>query len=172
MALPFENASFDVVSTGYGLRNVPELKGAIAEIRRVLRPGGILLSLDFDRPPNAIVRAAYLGYLTVVGAALGYVLHRDPDTYRYIPRSITRYPGASAVARMMQDDGFTSAECVRVLGGLMAIHVARKHNPAQATDCDRGLSKCSESPAAHPRRDRTGEKERGGAACSDRRGGA
>ena len=126
MALPFEDASFDVVSTGYGLRNVPELKGAIAEIRRVLRPGGILLSLDFDRPPSAIVRAAYLGYLTVVGAALGYILHRDPDTYRYIPRSITRYPGAPAVARMMQDDGFTSAECVRVLGGLMAIHVARK----------------------------------------------
>ena len=126
MALPFEDASFDVVSTGYGLRNVPELKGAIAEIRRVLRPGGMLLSLDFDRPPSAIVRAAYLGYLTVVGAALGYILHRDPDTYRYIPRSITRYPGASAVARMMQDDGFTSAECVRVLGGLMAIHVARK----------------------------------------------
>ena len=126
MALPFEDASFDVVTTGYGLRNVPELKGAIAEIGRVLRPGGILLSLDFNRPSNAAVRAVYLAYLTVVGGALGFILHRDPDTYRYIPRSITRYPGAPAVARMMQNDGFSSAEWTAVLGGLMAIHVARK----------------------------------------------
>ena len=126
LALPFPSTSFDIVTTGYGLRNVPDLGQGIDEISRVLTPGGQLLSLDFNRPSGAILRSAYLAYLTAVGASLGWLLHRDPDTYRYIPRSITRYPGAPAVARMMQDDGFTSAECVRVLGGLMAIHVARK----------------------------------------------
>ena len=126
MSLPFPDASFDVVSTGYGLRNVPDLKGAIAEIGRVLRPGGLLLSLDFNRPPNAFMRGLYLSYLTIVGATLGFILHRDPDTYRYIPRSIERYPGAPAVALMMRDQGLSTAHWLPVLGGLMAIHVATK----------------------------------------------
>ena len=126
MALPFANAQFDVVTTGYGLRNVPELAGAVTEIERVLRPGGLLLSLDFNRPRNTAVRAVYLAYLTAIGGALGFILHRDPDTYRYIPQSIRRYPGAAAVAQMMRDHGFSSAEWLPVLGGLMAIHIARK----------------------------------------------
>ena len=99
LALPFPDRSFDLVTTGYGLRNVPDLTVAIDEIRRVLKPGGQALSLDFNRPGNAVVRAAYLAYLTVVGGALGWLLHRDPDTYRYIPASIRNYPGAEAVAR-------------------------------------------------------------------------
>jgi ubiquinone/menaquinone biosynthesis C-methylase UbiE len=105
---------------------VPVLAGAVAEIHRVLRPGGIALSLDFDRPSNAIVRSVYVAWLTVVGSALGYVLHRDPETYRYIPRSIVRYPGAAAVAELMRAHGFSEARAIPLLGGLMAIHTARK----------------------------------------------
>lgn len=122
IALPFLDASFDLVTTGYGLRNVPNLTLAIEEIGRVLKPGGQILSLDFNRPANPIVRAAYLVYLNVVGGALGWVLHRDPDTYRYIPASIRQYPGAAAVAGMMESRGFAGARYHRVLGGLMAIH--------------------------------------------------
>ena len=125
-ALPFPDSAFDLVTTGYGLRNVPELDTAIREVGRVLRPGGVLVSLDFNRPANGVVRAIYLGYLTLVGGALGWLLHRDPDTYRYIPASIRRYPGAPAVASRMTALGFTRAEWRPVLGGLMAIHVARK----------------------------------------------
>ena len=126
MALPFGDGQFDAVTTGYGLRNAPELEGALREIVRVLRPGGLLLSLDFNRPSNVLVRAVYLGYLTIVGSVLGFVLHRDPDTYRYIPESIRRYPGADAVGRMMRANGFATAEWLPVLGGLMALHIARK----------------------------------------------
>jgi demethylmenaquinone methyltransferase/2-methoxy-6-polyprenyl-1,4-benzoquinol methylase len=124
MALPFPAASFDLVTTGYGIRNVPRIEPALAEIRRVLRPGGLLLSLDFDNPPNPFVRAIYLTYLTVVGSALGWVLHRDPDTYRYIPESIRRYPGSAGVSAMLQRDGFAEVRVVPLLGGLMAINVA------------------------------------------------
>ena len=124
MALPFADGHFDVVTAGYGLRNVPELGPALAEIRRVLRPGGTFVSLDFNRPSNPVVRGVYLAYLTAVGSALGRVLHGDPDTYRYIPASIQRYPGAPMVVRMMRDEGFSDARWERVLGGLMAIHVA------------------------------------------------
>ena len=98
--------SFDLVTTGYGLRNVPDLNAAIDEIARVLKPGGRLLSLDFNRPENAVVRAVYLAYLTIVGSTLGWILHRDPDTYRYIPASIRRYPGARGVADRLAARGF------------------------------------------------------------------
>ncbi len=126
MALPVPDASFDVVTTGYGLRNVPVLDDAIREIHRVLKPGGRLLSLDFNRPSSAPLRAAYLAYLTVVGSTVGWALHGDPDTYRYIPESIKRYPGAEAVVQRLRAAGFREARWEPVLGGLMAIHVARK----------------------------------------------
>ena len=125
-SLPFPDRSFDLVTTGYGIRNVPRIEPAIAEISRVLRPGGVLLSLDFDRPDNAVLRAIYLGYLTVVGSALGWVLHRDPDTYRYIPASISRYPGARRVAAQLGHAGFAESRVIPLLGGLMAINVARR----------------------------------------------
>jgi len=126
MALPFPASRFDVVTTGYGIRNVPILRQAIGEIHRVLKPGGMFLSLDFNRPSSPLVRGVYLSYLTIVGSSLGFVLHRDPDTYRYIPESIRRYPGAAAVCDIVREQGFASCEAVLVLGGLMAIHRARK----------------------------------------------
>ena len=124
LALPFGDATFNIVTTGYGLRNVPDLDQTLREIHRVLAPGGRLLSLDFNRPDNVWVRAAYLAYLTVVGSALGLALHGDPNTYRYIPESIRNYPGAQGVARLMSQRGFTGVRVVPVLGGLMAIHIA------------------------------------------------
>jgi demethylmenaquinone methyltransferase/2-methoxy-6-polyprenyl-1,4-benzoquinol methylase len=126
MALPFKDTQFDVVTTGYGLRNVPVLHEAIAEIHRVLAPGGRLVSLDFNRPSNPVVRQAYWVYLTLVGSGLGLVLHGDPDTYRYIPESIRNYPGAERVAAMLGAEGFENVKVVPVLAGFMAIHVATK----------------------------------------------
>jgi demethylmenaquinone methyltransferase/2-methoxy-6-polyprenyl-1,4-benzoquinol methylase len=125
-ALPVASGSFDLVTTGYGLRNTSDLPGALADIHRVLRPGGRLCSLDFDRPERATVRGVYLTFLTVFGSTLGFVLHGDPDTYRYIPASIRRYPGARGVCDLMRAAGFRDVRHIRVLGGLMAIHLAIK----------------------------------------------
>lgn len=126
LSLPFADELFDVVTTGYGIRNVPDIARSVAEMHRVLKPGGMMLSLDFNRPRNPIVRTVYLAYLTVVGSSLGLALHGDPDTYRYIAESIRRYPGAVAVTVLMRQQGFSSSEYLPVLGGLMAIHLARK----------------------------------------------
>jgi demethylmenaquinone methyltransferase / 2-methoxy-6-polyprenyl-1,4-benzoquinol methylase len=124
MALPFATGSADVVTTGYGLRNVPGLDAAVDEIARVLRAGGRLLSLDFNRPSWAPIRFIYLVYLTIVGSALGWVLHGDPDTYRYIPESIRRYPGAHGVAERLRQRGFDEVRVIPILGGFMTLHFA------------------------------------------------
>ena len=126
LALPFPRGSFDAVTVGYGLRNVPDLGVALDEIARVVKPGGRLVSLDFNRPGNRAIWWLYFAYLTSVGSALGWVLHGDPDTYRYIPASLRTYPGGESVARMMRDRGFSSVDHVKVLGGLMSIHCARR----------------------------------------------
>lgn len=128
-SLPIADATFDGVTTSYGLRNVPALDQALSEIARVLRPGGLLVSLDFNKPRAAPVRAVYLGYLTVVGSLMGLALHGDADTYRYIPHSIRRYPGAEGVAALMRAAGFEDVRIEPKLGGLMTIHIARRINP-------------------------------------------
>ena len=125
-SLPFRSNAFDLVTTGYGLRNVPDLDAAIAEIARVLKPRGRLLSLDFNKPDSAVIRAIYLAYLTAAGATLGWLLHRDPDTYRYIPASIRRYPGARGVADRMVARGFTNVRIVPLLFGLLTLHLAER----------------------------------------------
>ena len=136
LALPIPDASQDIVTAGYGLRNVPDLRQSLREIRRVLAPGGRFLSLDFTLPRQPIVRATYLAYLRVVGGAVGQWLHDDPDTYRYIPESLERYPGASGVAALMREEGFTHVSWWPLLGGLMAINagqIARTPNAERRT---------------------------------------
>ncbi len=108
------------------MRNVPRLDRALVECARVLRPGGRLVSLDFNHPRQPVVRAAYLSYLTIVGSVVGLALHGDPDTYRYIPESIKRYPGADAVVSLLREAGFGDARWHPLLGGLMAIHEATR----------------------------------------------
>ena len=111
------------MTTGYGVRNVPRIDSAIAEIA-ALKPGGALLSLDFNRPSNAAMRAICLSYPTVTGSALGWCCIAIPDTYRYIPESI-------AAIRRRQHRGAARARRVRgltvipLLGGLMAIAARR-----------------------------------------------
>jgi demethylmenaquinone methyltransferase/2-methoxy-6-polyprenyl-1,4-benzoquinol methylase len=136
-ALPVRASTMDVITTAYGLPNVPDLPQALAEIHRVLRPDGRLCALEFNRPEQPAVLAVYLAYLTTVGAALGWLLHRDPDTYRYIPASIRRYPSAGGVRLLLAAAGFDHVRYIPVLGGLMAIHIARKQARGAAVESAR-----------------------------------
>ena len=126
MQMPYLDNTFDVVTGGYALRNVPNLRGGIDEIKRVLKPGGKMYSLDFGHPDNKLYGWAYLQYLTVVGSLSGLLVHGDADTYRYIPETLKRYPGQRGVQKMMQDTGFVDCGYHEFMGGIMAINWGRK----------------------------------------------
>lgn len=126
MRLPHTDASFDVVTGGYALRNVPDITGALHEIYRVLKPGGRFFSLDFGHPGNKLYDWAYLQYLTVIGSLSGIVIHGDADTYRYIPETLKRYPGQRGIQQMMQKMGFIHCGYHEFMGGIMAINYGQK----------------------------------------------
>lgn len=122
MALPFSDASFDRVVVGYGLRNFPELGGALGEIRRVLRPGGRFVSLDFGRAEPEWLDRAYLRYLEASTSVAGWLLHRDVESYRYIPESLRAYAAQRGVTEVMQRHGFVRCGSIDLIFGTMALN--------------------------------------------------
>lgn len=122
MALPLADASVDRVVIGYGLRNFPDLDASIGEIRRILRPGGRLVSLDFGHAEPAWLDRAYLGYLELSGSLAGWILHRDVEAYRYIPESLRTYPAQRGVTELMQRHGFVGCGSIDLWFGTMAVN--------------------------------------------------
>lgn len=124
LALP--DGAFDVILAGYALRNVPEYEAALAELRRVLRPGGVLLALDFYRPSFAPWRALFLWYLQLSGSVVGWWWHRAPVIYAYIAHSIRHFVTADEFDAALSRAGFArSARRDHLLGGI-ALHAAIK----------------------------------------------
>jgi demethylmenaquinone methyltransferase / 2-methoxy-6-polyprenyl-1,4-benzoquinol methylase len=126
MRLDFPDGHFDRVTVGYGLRNVPDLPGLLKEVFRLLRPEGRFLSLDFGKPKNRIYRALYFRYLAAVGSTFGWVLHGNPDVYRYIPESLKLYPAQDGVKALMDVTGFKKTGYLCYLGGAIAINYGTK----------------------------------------------
>jgi demethylmenaquinone methyltransferase/2-methoxy-6-polyprenyl-1,4-benzoquinol methylase len=123
LALPFATASFDAITVGYGLRNVADPRTALAEMRRVLAPGGRVVVLDFGKPDNRVASALYLAYLKTMMPAVGWIFHGDPETYLYIPASLERYPAQRGVEEMMRAVGFEEARYENRLLGTMGLNV-------------------------------------------------
>ena len=122
LALPFADASVDRVLVGYGLRNFAGLARGIAEIRRVLRPGGKLVALDFGHIEPEWLDRIYLRYLELSTSAAGWILHRNVEAYRYIPESLRNYPAQRGVTDIMQSLGFRHCGHIDLVYGAMAIN--------------------------------------------------
>lgn len=126
MRLHLADASADLVTAGYALRNVPDWRGGLRELARVLRPGGRLATLDFYRPAFAPWRTVYLSYLRVAGDLVGWRWHRRPVVYGYIARSIAAFVTAREFADGLRELGFSDVRERRYLGGGVAVHVATR----------------------------------------------
>jgi demethylmenaquinone methyltransferase/2-methoxy-6-polyprenyl-1,4-benzoquinol methylase len=133
LQLPFADNSFDVVSVGYGLRNLADVEAGLREILRVLRPGGKLLSLDFGKPESPLLRWLYFGYLRTVVPVLGRIFCGDADTHGYILVSLQAYGAQRGIKELMERCGYRDCAFVEFVGGTMAINFGRK--PTGGTIC-------------------------------------
>jgi demethylmenaquinone methyltransferase/2-methoxy-6-polyprenyl-1,4-benzoquinol methylase len=122
LEIPYGPASFDIVSIGYGLRNLESWERGLEEMARVARPGGRLLALDFGKPENPVWRRLFFFYLRTVVPMLGKVFCRDAAALAYIYDSLQAYPAQSEVAGKMESLGFCEVRVRPLLGGAMNIH--------------------------------------------------
>ena len=123
-ALPFAERAFDVVSIAFGLRNVTRKDRALAEMRRVLRPGGAALVLEFSRVAEPLA-PIYDWYSFNVLPRLGKLVAHDDASYRYLAESIRVHPDQAALAAMMEQAGFDKVEFHNLTAGVVAVHVGR-----------------------------------------------
>lgn len=121
--LPFADGSFDAVTLGFGIRNFTDKDAALRELRRVLKPGGALLVLEFSTPKAPLLKAAYTGFQGL-WPAMGRLVAGDSESYRYLVESIRVHPDQKALKLMMRDAGFASVTYHNLIGGIAAIHRA------------------------------------------------
>src|SRR5437867_7035648 len=121
------DATFDAVTTGFCLRNVSDLSRALQEIRRVLKPGGRLICLEFSRPVAGWLRLLYDWYSFTLLPWIGTRVSGDTTgVYQYLPASIRSFPDQNGLARLLREVGFQKVEYHNLSGGIVAVHVAVK----------------------------------------------
>ncbi|HYN17526.1 MAG TPA: class I SAM-dependent methyltransferase, partial [Actinomycetes bacterium] len=120
--LPLADASVDVVTIAFGLRNLPEPGQGLLEFRRVLRPGGRLVVCEFSTPVVPVLRDVYRRYLTRLMPVAARRLTSDPEAYQYLARSIGAWPDQPGLARWIQDAGFEEVAWRDLTGGIVALH--------------------------------------------------
>ena len=126
-SLPFPSDRFHCITIGFGLRNFTDKAAGLAEMARVLRPGGRLLILEFSKPSLGPVQPLYDLHLGKVLPALGQVIARDADSYRYLAESIRMHPSQQELLDMMANAGLEDCRYFNLSGGIVALHVGYQY---------------------------------------------
>lgn len=124
--LPFADDSFDAVTVAFGVRNFEDLERGIAEMRRVLQPGGRLFVLEFSKPKNTLLGALFRFYFHRVMPFIGRLISRDKAAYSYLPKSVDAFPEGTAFLRIMEQAGLDEATATPLTGGIATLYVGRK----------------------------------------------
>lgn len=125
LRLPFDPNSFDLLTVAYGVRNFQNLPRGLAEMHRVLRPGGTACIIELSRPTNPLALAGYTLYTRLIPLA-GKLIAGDSDAYRYLPQSIAACPQRDAMCALIKEAGFESAQCTQLTLGTLCIYIAKK----------------------------------------------
>ena len=125
LALPFADASLDLITIAFGYRNLANYRAGLAEMRRVLRPGGAAAILEFSQPPNRLFAGFYNWYSRRVLPVIGGVISGAREAYEYLPESVRKFPDGPALARMMSEEGFAPVEWEYLTFGIAALHIGR-----------------------------------------------
>lgn len=126
LALPFPTGRFDGATVSFGLRNVADLERALAELGRVLRPGGELGVLEFTVPARPLLRSLYLFYFRRFLPLLGGWVSGRPEAYRYLPESVLTFPQREAFVAKLAAAGFEAGRFASLSGGILALYRARR----------------------------------------------
>lgn len=127
LILPFLDNTFDVVSVGFGIRNVADLEMGIREMVRVAAPAGRVVILEFTQPVNPVFRSLYYFYFTKILPFVGNFISRsEDDAYGYLPRSVMKFPNCDALKEVMEQCGLTDVQYYRKTFGIVSIHVGNK----------------------------------------------
>jgi demethylmenaquinone methyltransferase / 2-methoxy-6-polyprenyl-1,4-benzoquinol methylase len=124
--LPFRGGSFEVVTIAFGLRNLASVEGGLAELRRVLKPGGWIAVLEFSRPANAMLRPLFGLYFTRILPLMGGLISGSRSAYSYLPASVQKFPDQTQLSLLMQQAGFDQVQFENLTGGIAALHMGRR----------------------------------------------
>jgi demethylmenaquinone methyltransferase / 2-methoxy-6-polyprenyl-1,4-benzoquinol methylase len=122
--LPFGDGSFDAATISFGLRNVADTLRCLRELRRVVRPGGRLVVCEFSRPVWAPFRTVYVEYLMRALPSVARIVSSSPDAYVYLAESIRAWPDQAALARLLEEAGWSGVQWRDLTGGIVALHRA------------------------------------------------
>jgi demethylmenaquinone methyltransferase/2-methoxy-6-polyprenyl-1,4-benzoquinol methylase len=126
LQLPFADDSFEGVTIAFGLRNLASVEGGLAELLRILKPGGLMIVLEFSRPMAPGFRALFQFYFRRVLPLLGGMVSGSKSAYEYLPESVSHFPDQEQLAALMRKLGFAEVEYLNLTGGIAALHSGRK----------------------------------------------
>jgi demethylmenaquinone methyltransferase/2-methoxy-6-polyprenyl-1,4-benzoquinol methylase len=126
LQIPVRDASLDLITIGFGFRNLASYKKGFVELARVLKPGGKLAILEFSQPPNRAFAAFYNFYSTRILPFVGGAISGSSDAYTYLPESVKKFPGPEGLAAQMRDCGFDAVSFERLTFGIVALHTGTR----------------------------------------------
>ena len=124
--LPFRDGSFDIATIAFGLRNLSNVESGLAELSRVLKPGGWVAVLEFSRPANAMLRPVFNFYFRKLLPWVGGVISGSRGAYTYLPASVRKFPDQSQLSLLMEQAGFDQVGYENLTGGIAALHMGRR----------------------------------------------
>lgn len=126
MELPFDDNSFQYATIGFGLRNVPDLRQVLLEMKRVVKPGGMVVCLELSKPTWQPFKGLYYFYFKHLLPMLGKLIAKRYEQYKWLPDSLVQFPGRDELAQIFRETGLTRVEAHALTGGIAALHIGMK----------------------------------------------
>jgi demethylmenaquinone methyltransferase/2-methoxy-6-polyprenyl-1,4-benzoquinol methylase len=126
MSLPFEDNRFDYATIGFALRNVPDIVSVLNEMKRVVKPGGMVVSLELSKPTWQPFKAIYYAYFQKILPLLGKLIAKRYEQYKWLPESLISFPDHRQLARIFESVGLTDVQAYPLTGGIAALHIGIK----------------------------------------------
>lgn len=136
LALPFESQTFDAAAMGFSMRNIVDIPACLREVARVLKPGASFINLEVSKPPNVWWRRIFFFYFYKVLPIIGRIVGGDAPAYRYLPQSLVNFPDTDQLATLFGQNGFAHVRYVRLMGGVVAMHIGTKERVPASVDVD------------------------------------